>query len=405
MGNILENPMLSRNLISFVLSTAVVLGGAATAAYGQSASLVSQNDMTYLGSFHVPVVGGNGFSYGGHGLAFNPTKNSLYIVGHVYDLFTAEISIPPLDGTATVLQPLQDSTAGKLGAIGSGQLRIGGNLVYKNKLYTTGFVYYDASGSQTLSHFNRPLNLSTSGVTGPYRVGSDGAGLYSGYMTTIPSDWQAKLGAPAMTGNCCLSIISRTSYGPSVSAWDPENTGSNAQILVAYDQSHQTLGTYGASGSHPVFNGTTRITGIFFPPGTASVLFFGSTGVGNYCYGEAAVCNDPTNNAKGEHAYPYQAYIWAYNANDLAAVRAGTKQPYEVTPYATWKLNDFGTVGVDFATGGAAYDPATGRVYLSQIGGNGDLPLIRVYKIAGSTAVPTPGAPVTPQPPSNVQVR
>jgi hypothetical protein len=396
--------MLSRKLISLVLSTAVVLGGTATATYGQSSTLVSQSDMKYLGSIHVPAVSGNGFSYGGYGLAFNPARNSLYMVGFVYDLLTAEISIPPLGGTATVLQPLTDSTGGKLGAIGTGQLRIGGNLVYKNKLYTTGFVYYDASASQTQSHFNRPLDLSASGVTGPYRVGSQGAGFYSGYMTTIPSDWQAKLGAPAMTGNCCLSIISRTSYGPSISAWDPENTGANAQILAAYDQSHQTLGTYGASGSHPVFNGTTRITGVFFPPGTASVLFFGSTGVGNYCYGEAATCGDPSNNWKGEHAYPYQAYIWAYNANDLAAVRAGTKQPYEVTPYATWSLGDFGQVGDDFATGGAAFDPATGRVYLSEIGGDGDRPLIRVYQVTSSTPAPTP-APTTPDPPTNVQVR
>src|ERR1700730_7719448 len=231
--------MLSRNLVSLVLSTSVVLGCAATTAYGQSSSLVSQTDMTYLGAIHLPDVGGDGFNYGGFGLAFNPVGNSLYIVGHVNNLLTAEISIPALGGTATVLQPLQDSTAGKLGAIGSGQVRIGGNLVYKSKLYTTGFVFYDASNAQTLSHFNRPLNLSAGGVTGPYRVGSSGAGFYSGYMTTIPSDWQAKLGAPAMTGNCCLSIISRTSFGPSVSAWDPENTSPNAQLLVEYDQIHQ----------------------------------------------------------------------------------------------------------------------------------------------------------------------
>ena len=394
--------MTSRNLISLVLSAAIVLGG--TAAHGQSTTLLSKGDMTYQGSFHLPAVSGDGFTYGGYGLAFNSANNSLFIVGNVNDQQTAEISIPAIGGTATVLQPLADSTGGKLGSIGSGQVRIGGNLVYNNRLYTTAFVYYDASGSQTLSHFNRSTSFSTSGVTGPYRVGSLGAGFYSGYMTTIPSDWQAKLGAPALTGNCCLSIISRTSYGPSVSAWNPANTSVNAQTLVMYDQSHQTLGTYGASGSNPVFNGTTRITGIFFPPGTASVLFFGSTGTGNYCYGEASTCGDPTNNWKGEHAYPYVAYIWAYNANDLAAVRAGTKQPYEVTPYATWQLGEFTGMGADFSTGGAAFDPATGRVYFSQIGADGALPLIRVYKVAGSTSGTSSPAPI-PDPPTNVQVQ
>jgi hypothetical protein len=386
-----------------VLAAWVLIAGASAGpcAFGQSSTLVAQGDMTYLGSFNVPGASGDGFNYGGYAIAFNSANNSLYIVGDVTDLLTAEISIPALGGTATLLQPLADSTAGLLNKIGSGQLRIGGNFVYNNKLYTTGFVYYDANGAQTLSHFNRPLSLSASGVTGPYAVGTQqGAGWYSGYMTTIPAEWQTKLGAPAMTGNCCLSIISRTSYGPSASAWDPTNTTANAKILVGYDQDHQTLGTYGASGSHPVFNGTTRITGIFFPPGTASVLFFGSTGTGNYCYGEAAACNDPQNNSKGEHAYPYAAYIWAYNANDLAAVRAGTKQPYQVTPYATWALAEFTNMNSDFATGGAAYDPATQRVYLSQPNaGNGSLPVIRVYKVTSSTPV------ATPNPPTNLQVR
>jgi hypothetical protein len=398
-----SHPKMSRNFFSLALLAAALSCGVGSGAYGQSTTLVTKSDMTYLGSFHVPVVSGNGFSYGGYGLAFNPARNSLYLSGHVYDLYTAELSIPALGGTATILQPLTDAYGGKLPQIGSGTARVGGNLVYNNKLYMTGFLYYDGSGSQTLSHFNRPLDLSATGVAGPYRVGSDGAGYYSGYMTTIPSDWQAKLGAPAMTGNCCLSIISRTSYGPSISAWDPQNTAVNAQMLVGYDQSHQTLGTYGASGSNPVFNGTTRITGVFFPPGTGSVLFFGSTGVGNYCYGEASSCNDPTTNSKGEHAYPYAAYIWAYNANDLAAVRAGTKQPYEVTPYATWQLTDFGNVGYDFATGGAAFDPATGKVYFSQTGADGDRPLIRVYKVTSSTVTTPPAA--TPNPPTNVKVQ
>jgi hypothetical protein len=375
--------MPSRNFIALALSTLAVLTDARAGGAGMPA-LVSHEDMTYLGAFHVPIVGGRGFSYGGSGLAFNLAKDSLYIVGNVNDLLTAEISIPPIGGTAVVLQPLAGVAAAKLVALGSGQLRIGGNLVYHGRLYTTGFVYYDASASQTLSHLYRSLDLSASDITGPYRVGKKGAGFYSGYMTAVPPEWRDKLGAPAMTGNCCLSIISRTSYGPSVSAWDPENTGINARILLAYDRDHQTLGSYGESGSHPVFNGTTRITGIFFPAGTASVLFYGSTGVGNYCYGEAAACNDPSNNWKGEHAYPYRAYIWAYDANDLAAVRSGSKRAYEVKPYTTWELSEFGTVGADFATGGAAYDPATGRVYLSQIAGDGALPLVHVYRITSS---------------------
>ena len=67
--------MSSPKLISLVLSAAILLGG--TAAHAQSTTLVSKSDMTYLGSFHLPAVSGDGFTYGGYGLAFNAANNSL----------------------------------------------------------------------------------------------------------------------------------------------------------------------------------------------------------------------------------------------------------------------------------------------------------------------------------------
>jgi hypothetical protein len=212
-------------------------------------------------------------------------------------------------------------------------------------------------------------------------------------MGLVPTEWQTALGGPALVGNCCLSIISRTSYGPAVAAFNPDSLGS-AVSLVNYPQAHQTLGLYGASGSHPVFNGTTRISGVIFPPGTASVLFIGSTGIGNYCYGEAAECGgDPVQTYKGDHAYPYRPYVWAYNANDLAAVKAGSKQPWEVVPYATWELTtDLGDVRY-WGTVGAAYDSATKRLYLSESHAAGELPLVHVYTLQVGSTTPSLAAP------------
>ena len=309
-----------------LLVAAALLAGSLTAHAQSTQPLIRKENMVYRGSFKMPAVSGNGFTWGGSAISYNPANNSLFVVGHVYDQAMAEVSIPAMGGTSTVLQALRDPLGGKLGSIGgSGSRRIGGSLVYKNRLYITGFVFYDADNAQRSSHFSRPLTLSNSEVTGPIRVGSQGVGFHSGYMGSIPVEWQTQFGGPALTGNCCLSIISRTSYGPAVSVFDPESTAQTATSLVHYTQDHQTLGTYGASGVHPAFNGTTRITGVVFPNGTASVLFFGMTGVGNYCYGEAAECNDPSNNSKGEHAYPYKAYVWAYNANDLLAVKNGMR--------------------------------------------------------------------------------
>jgi beta-glucanase (GH16 family)/chitodextrinase len=387
--------MISKSF-SVVFSFVLVLLFVSTAQAQSSSPLVQSGNLKYLGSFKLPTVSGNGFSYGGGALAFNPANNSLFISGHVYDNYSAEVKIPALGGTATILQGLTDATGGKIGSIGSGSIYLGGQLVYNNKLYLSAFLFYDGSGVQTLSHFSRSLTLNSGSATGPYRVGSMGAGYYSGYMGLVPAEWQAKFGGPAITGNCCLSIISRTSYGPAAFSFNPESSSTSAQPLVYYTGDHQTLGEYGASGKHPMFNGTTRITGVVFPEGTASVLFFGSTGIGNYCYGEGASCGDPSNSSKGEHAYPYRAYVWAYNANDLAAVKAGSKQPWSVTPYATWELSQLGDVGGDFSTGGAAYDPATKRIYISKKYGDGDKPVIYVYEVDNAGVSEPSSGPATP---------
>jgi hypothetical protein len=334
----------------------------------------------HLGSFKVAAANSDGFGYGGTAIAFNPANRSLFIVGVETQHLTAEIEIPSLDGTAKLLQPLTDSLNGTLRAIGDGELRIGGNLVYRDKLYVTGFLFYDAASVQRTSHFSRPLALDDTAVFGPARAGRLGAGFYSGYMGLVPAAWQARLGGPALTGNCCLSIITRTSFGPAAFAFDPENLG-EARPLVYYTSDRQTLGRYGDRGPNPVFNGSTRITGIVFPEDSASVLFFGTSGVGPYCYGEADACGDPANPYKGEHAHPYRALVWAYDANDLAAVSNRRRQPWDVVPYATWELEALGDVSANFGVGGAAYDPALRRIYVSRKYGDGERPSIHVYEI------------------------
>ena len=83
-----------------------------------------------------------------------------------------------------------------------------------------GTVYgnYDASDLVKLSHFTSGLYLSRTGdFAGMYGVGEAPAvpnpAFVDGYMAEIPPEWQSQFGGPALTGNCCLSIISRTSLG------------------------------------------------------------------------------------------------------------------------------------------------------------------------------------------------
>lgn len=389
---------------------------------------LQQTDLLYQGAFLAPDTGtpydSGSFRYGGTGLTYNSSNNSLFMVGYIYDQHSAEISIPQAVNSSnladlkrsTIIQPLRDSTEGKRSQINPtdpNSKYIGGQLVWNGKLVVSVFSYYDGSSTQSSSHFARPVNLATPGqVAGPVRVGSQYPGFVSGYMTLVPAEWQAAFGGPALTGNCCLAIAGVQSNGPAASVFNPSQIGAQNPVpavpLVGYPATHP-LGDYGTQ--NPSYNGSTNITGLVFPSGSRSVLFFGRHGTGDFCYGvgvsdpakhEKVLCNgenccyDPADGSKGTHGYPYETQIWAYDASDLLAVKNGTKEQYEPRPYAIWNLQ------LPFASGqkllgGAAYDPASQRVFISQLYGEDTAPVIHVFKVNLSVSPPTdttpPGAP------------
>jgi hypothetical protein len=407
-------------------------GGAGGAGGVGGAKLLQEADLVYLGAFRVPQedYGSpqySGFNFGGTALTYNPTNDSLFLVGHNWYQLTAEISIPAIVNstvlddlnTATVLQPFADVTEGNRSNLGDGGTAVdtsgeplGGFLVQDDLLIGTAFGYYDAGNVVRLSHFTSTLDLAAVGdFHGMFAVGSAPAipnpAFVDGYMGLVPPEWQASFGGPALTGNCCLSIISRTSLGPAVSVFAPAGLGTvdpvPAAPLVGYPIDHPTLGTYGDQSSSVLFNGSMGIHGVVFPQATRSVLFFGKRGTGTFCYGEGVsdpaldltncdpaypdvlCCYDPANASKGGHSYPYVYLALAYDALDLLAVKDGQKQPWEIVPYAEWQLAlPFAQEYADIL--GAAYDPATQRIYLTQDGGDlpgccGHLPVVHVYQV------------------------
>jgi Bacterial Ig domain len=367
--------------------------------------LVQSDNLVYQGSFRLPstIVDnyGNGFGYGGGATAFNPARDSLFVVGHDSDQNVAEVGVPSIINstvigdlaTAPVLQPFAEITEGKLYTdINPGDpnaKKIGGILPYQGRLYVTGFAYYDGNDTQVKSHFVTGMDFSVQGdVDGPYQVGTMtvGAGFVSGYLGRVPANWQDAFGGPVVTGNCCLPIISRTSYGPALFTIDPTQLGLvdplPATPLVYYPIEHHTLGDWDQQST--VFNGATEIKGVVFPEATRTVLFFGRQGLGPFCYGIGGEiggdCYDPADPYKGDHAYPYVYYVWAYDANDLAAVKRGEKQPWEIAPYAYWPL-PLPFTDIRTHIEGAGYDPATNRIFVSQSFGDGDQPVIHVFSV------------------------
>jgi len=213
------------------------------------------------------------------------------------------------------------------------------------------------------------------------------------------------LGGPALTGQCCLAIVGRTSSGPAVFVFNPTDLGAKNPIpaspLVYYPLNHP-LADWGST--NPYYNGTTAIKGVVFPQGTRSILFFGRHGIGTFCYGPGTsdptqagkpadggvdtYCYDPQDGSKGTHAYPYVSQVWSYDVSDLLKVKNGQMQPWSVKPYAVWSLN-VPIAGANI--GGAAYDPQTGRIFVSQectdIVGLDCLPVIHVFTVKNLTSV------------------
>jgi hypothetical protein len=351
--------------------------------------------MTYLGAFDLPDAAGAGdrrcFEYQYPGaMGYNPATHSLVVKSHDWDEgWAGEVTIPSsLGGTAAVRQPCSDVTAGRIRQInGEGnRVHIGGFLIKGADMLISAFPYY-SNGTADGTHMSRSTTFTNTAVRGPVRVGNTSSGTIGGYMAHIPTEWQAALKGDMLTGQCCISIISRSSFGPSVSSayFDQVLTQSrpNATTLLNYPASNP-LAPYGSSTPTELWNGTTRIRGVVLPSGTASVLFFGKHGVGRWCYGEAAACNDPSNSDHGEHAYPYQAQVWAYNAHELAQVAAGARAPHSVKPYAVWALPGS---GADVA--GAVVD-RDGRLYVLENGGGpGPRGRVHVYSIRGSASTPT----------------
>jgi hypothetical protein len=432
--------------------------------------LLQRGDLVFEGAFRVPQTPNPGpnlndfqmplaqFGFGGTTLAFNAANNSLFIVGHDHAQLVTEISIPALLpattlgglNTAAYLQKFGDVTDQQMININPDPVgnptatKVGGLLAIDNTLYAASYLYYDGTGTQTLSHFRSSLDLSIAhDAAGPFRVqrvdcdpataaNCLGAGFFDGYFGLVPPEWRAAFGGPVLNGNCCLGVIGRTSFGPSVFAMDPALLGSNplpAKPLVYYPTQHPLLEpgltacrvigpdcpviVDGWSLTSTLFNGTTEIHGVVFPQGTRSVLFFGRhggagtspdiPGNGNFCYGPGTavpgdagkldpngvdrLCYDLEDGSKGVHGYPYRYTVWAYDANDLAKVASGQAEPWTARPYAMWSLDlPFKTAGLT-RLGGATYDPASGRIFVSQYQvdngdfGNANLPLINVFRL------------------------
>jgi hypothetical protein len=357
--------------------------------------LLSSGGLQYLGGFRLPRESSNGdvFDGGGFAIAFNPGTNSLFVSSYYGRVAEVSIPTPAISSDpaalpySTFLQPFADPTEGHINEATFGY---GGGIsslvVSGNRLYGTASIYYDSINEQRVSHYSRSLQLNQPSFSGWSQVGeATKQGYVSGFLSAVPAEWRTRLGGAAIAGQCCIPIVSRTSFGPSGFGFDPTQVGNPTVAtvpLVYYDGNHQTLGLYvNDTTPNEVYNQSTEIHGMAIVAGTRTLLYIGRNGLGIPCYGKgtgdralvgtvdpidgADYCYDLDQFGKGTHAWPYRYQIWAYDLNDLAAVKAGTKQPWDVVPYGVWPLN-LPTPGNEVRLGGVGYDPQRQILYVSQ---------------------------------------
>lgn len=350
----------------------------------QQQPLVQAGDVKYLGFFTLPTSGPDAIAVDG---------TTLYAG---YSTCVQTLALPALGGMATPLSgcsflPNIDQVHPT-----DRQIRVGGILPYAGSVVTDAWVYYDGSGGATRSHW-KGTNIGA--LMGPYTVSTDALGqlrpaFVAGGMGTVPPEWRTLFGGPALTGNCCQPIISRASYGPSVSVFDPAHIDGRPSVpstmLLGFPVEHRNLGPW--EGRNTYYGGTDQLGGIGFPAGTRSILFTGRHG-DSWCYGPATAdkalvgtvyggdplprCYDPTDFNRGNHGPDYRPMMWAVDANDALAVKQGTKKPWDIQPYAIWTLPGMPIAGVQNLMRAGYYDPATKRFYVA----SGDSPKVYVYEI------------------------
>jgi hypothetical protein len=226
----------------------------------------------------------------------------------------------------------------------------------------------------------------------------------AGYMTPIPTEWQSALGDPYLTGQSDIAIVSRTSSGPAAFGFNPSTFSYNSAApdtpYVYYPVNTPLAENQGPAD--PLQNDNTSVAGAVFVPGTSTILYFGNTGTNYEGYGAASDYGDNVDVNKGPHSLngQYAFQVWAYNANDLVAAKEGLIQPWQVQPYDVWNftLPNAASGGKGGGIGGVAFDPSTGRIYVSVLNADtatpySSLPLIEVFQIA----MPTTSGASAPQ--------
>lgn len=386
--------------------------------------LIDISALQYLGGFRLPSdlfgadeLSTHSFSPGP--IAFNPTNKSLFTVSHDRHQGIGEFRIPSIVNSddpndfamASVLQNFTTfhEDGGTLTGIDN-YFRITGMTLANDKLVVNYINWYDAAGRETDTSvvFQNPKNLASSNIVGPFQL--RGAAHAAGWLTPIPSEWKGMLDGDHIAGHSHGSIVSRLSVGPPAHVLNVSDLTNGAAGAVAttavldfslskplHDTRVYNLETdsvndilYNENKQNKLWTIISGASYGFIVPDTGTYMTLGYAGGfesglgykitqtdGNLCGGPCSF--DPADNYN---------YYWLWKVTDMVNVKNGLLEAHELRPYAHGQLD---TRGNSARLKGAAYDPATQRLYVSLQRGDtiptyAKPPLILVYQLKAGGA-------------------
>jgi hypothetical protein len=386
----------------------------------QIGPLIQASNIVYQGAFALPTggsstpysqaqLGSSRFGYGADAMSTyrDPATGKLtlfisgYGQGHV-----AQVEVPnqflrtrpflySALPTAPLLQKFRDITNGDLVSTTS-TLGIDGNgasprgfLPFNGKLIFSAVNWYSyfQNGSHGIASLDFTTNQGWSGFFRP-SAGVTPIRAISGSMASVPTGLQASLGGKALTGGSSVAVISAASYGPALSSFDPDTVGTTSEFktnpLLYYPGSHPVCGAPGCDNSNnAVFNWGSVVRGFALIAGSDSILFVGTHGIGGFWYGGMTGPNGeqelPGNMWQGPHSSKYEYRVWAYRISDLASVKAGKANPWDVKPYAIISLPELSAEDPLGRIASSTYDHDSGLLFVAT--GFREEAKIYVYKI------------------------
>ena len=399
-----------------------------------AAGLLQPDDLEYRGAFRLPDAPGDyGWEWGGHGLAYCPEGDpggpadgypgSLFGTGHDWYQQVSEVSIPvPVVSAgknleelnaASTLQPFSDIKGGLFPAFEIPYCDLeylpprGGQ--GSGKLY---FCWHDhlQIAASFPTHGWCETDLSAPRSAGPWYVGSYDTYSTTDYLFAVPEDWAAAHvgGRSLATGR--FRDGGQGGQGPCIFALAPWQHGDpppaqavlSAVPLLLYSTTYWDDPHGGAYAMDRYHHSDMWAGAAWLTAGADSaVVFVGTKGRGECWYGnQDGPCLDCED--RGWWSTYFDGEMIFYDPADLAAVAAGTMQPYEPQPYAVMSLDHllYHVVSPQMRhhVKAASFDRAGGLLYVFEPLADSDRPLVHVWKVSGGGPTPPPSPTPAPSP-------